>query len=220
MKKTIYNFQIVLIAILMLSSCTQKVEKQRNLSLSTPEEVGMSSDRLEILSRHMQNEIDEGNTPGITTMIARHGEIVHFETYGYQDIENKKPINENTIFRIYSMTKPVTGVALMMLYEEGKFRLSDPVSKYIPEFKGMKVVDDYWSPNPELVDAEHEMTIRELMSHSAGFSYGIFGDTYVDKLYHEADVLNYQSTLKDMVLRCLKFHCYINQGRGTSIVSR
>lgn len=212
MKNTIY-FQIFLITTLLVS-CAQKVEKQRNLSRATPEEVGISSERLRVLSEAMQNEIDEGNTPGITTMIARHGEIVHFETYGYQDIANKTPIDENTIFRIYSMSKPITGVALMMLYEEGKFTLSDPVSKYIPEFKGMKVVDDYWSPNPELVDAKHEMTIRELMSHSAGFTYGIFGDTYVDKLYREADVLNYHSTLKDMATSLSKIPLLYQPGGG------
>ena len=156
----------------------------------------MSTERLERLKNHMQNEIDDGNAPGITTMIARHGKIVHFETYGYQDIANKIPIDKNTIFRIYSMTKPVTGVALMMLYEEGKFQLSDPVSKYIHEFKEMKVVENDHDRNPKLVDQEHEMTIREIMTHSAGFTYGLFGNTYVDSLYRDADTLNYHATLK------------------------
>jgi CubicO group peptidase (beta-lactamase class C family) len=213
MKKSIYNIITLLFAVMLLSACTQKVE-QRNLSLATPEEVGMSSERLERLTQVMQNEIDEGNTPGITTMIARHGRIVHFETYGYQDIENQIPIDENTIFRIYSMTKPVTGVALMMLYEEGKFHLSDPVSKYIPEFKGMKVVENYHDRNPELVDAEHEMTIREIMSHSAGFSYGIFGNTYVDSLYRDADVLNYHSTLNEMAMSLSKTPLLYQPGKG------
>ena len=111
MKKIIYNIPIFLVAFMLLQACSQTVE-QRNLSVATPEEVGMSTERLERLKNHMQNEIDDGNAPGITTMIARHGKIVHFETYGYQDIANKIPIDKNTIFRIYSMTKPVTGVAL------------------------------------------------------------------------------------------------------------
>jgi CubicO group peptidase (beta-lactamase class C family) len=203
MKKTVHNFLHTLVVLILFSACTEKVEL-RNLSMATPEDVGMSSERLERLTQAMQNEIDEGNTPGITTMIARHGKIVHFETYGYQDIENKIPIDKNTIFRIYSMTKPVTGVALMMLYEEGKFHLSDPVSKYIPEFKGMKVVENYYDRNPKLVDAEHEMTIREIMSHTAGFTYGVFGNSYVDSLYRAADVLNYHSTLKDMAMSLSK----------------
>ena len=199
MKKIIYNIPIFLVAFMLLQACSQTVE-QRNLSVATPEEVGMSTERLERLKNHMQNEIDDGNAPGITTMIARHGKIVHFETYGYQDIANKIPIDKNTIFRIYSMTKPVTGVALMMLYEEGKFQLSDPVSKYIPEFKEMKVVENDHDRNPKLVDQEHEMTIREIMTNSAGFTYGLFGNTYVDSLYRDADTLNYHATLKEMAI--------------------
>ena len=198
MKRINNSVWMILFTLLLIStSCEQVVE--RNLAMATPEEMGMSSERLERLTQAMQKEIDEGNVPGITTMIARHGKIVHFETYGYQDIEKKIPIEENTIFRIYSMSKPITGVALMMLYEEGKFHLSDPISKYIPEFKGLKVAENAWDPETELVDQKHEMTIRELMSHSAGLSYGIFSDSYVDKLYREADVLNYHSTLKEMV---------------------
>lgn len=213
MKNTHYNLIHILIVLILISACTQKVE-QRNLRLATPEEVGMSAERLERLTQAMQNEINEVNTPGITTMIARHGKIVHFETYGYQDIENQIPIDKNTIFRIYSMTKPVTGVALMMLYEEGKFHLSDPVSKYIPEFKGMKVVENYYDRNPKLVDAEHEMTIREIMSHSAGFSYGIFGNTHVDSLYLDADVLNYHSSLKEMAMSLSKIPLLYQPGKG------
>jgi CubicO group peptidase (beta-lactamase class C family) len=183
--------------LLLAVSCNQVQE--RDLAVATPEEMGMSSERLERLESAMQKEVNQGNVPGITTMIARHGKIVHFETYGYQDIDQKIPVEENTIFRIYSMTKPVTGVALMMLYEEGKFRLSDPVSKYIPEFMDLKVAKNPWDPDTELMDQKHEMTIRELMSHSAGLSYGIFSNSYVDKLYREADVLSYHSTLKKMV---------------------
>lgn len=198
MKNIRYSFLLGIVSILLITSCSENIEK-RNLDIATPEEVGMSSERLERLNQAMQKEIDEGNTPGITTMISRHGKLIHFETFGYQDIENKIPVDKNTIFRIYSMSKPVTGVALMILYEEGKFSLSDPVSKFIPEFKGLQVIKDPDDPNSEIVKAKHEMTIRELMTHSAGLSYGVFSDTYVDKLYREADILNYNSTLKEMV---------------------
>jgi CubicO group peptidase (beta-lactamase class C family) len=198
MKKEKNQFLVIVAAVLLLISCVEKVE-QRNLSLATPEAVGMSTERLDRLIQSMQKEVDEGNTAGISTMIARHGKIVHFETYGYQNLESNIPIDKNTIFRIYSMSKPITGVALMMLYEEGKFNLSDPVSKYIPEFKGLKVVENTLDPNPKLVNAEHEMTIRELMSHSAGLSYGAFSNTNVDSLYREAELLNYNSTLKKMI---------------------
>jgi len=101
-QKSHYILLPLFVAVLLISACTQNVEL-RNLSMSTPEDAGMSSERLERLSQAMQNEIDERNTPGISTMIARHGKIVHFETYGYQDIENKIPIDENTIFRIVGL---------------------------------------------------------------------------------------------------------------------
>jgi CubicO group peptidase (beta-lactamase class C family) len=198
------RISITLLASLLLTfllfSCVEQPDL-RNLSPATPEAVGMSSERLDRLKQHMQKEVDEGNTPGITSMIARHGKIVHFETYGYRDLENKVPIEKNTIFRIYSMTKPVTGVALMMLYEEGKFRLSDPVSKYIPEFKDLKVVVDPWQKGPDidLEDVNHEMTIRELMSHTAGFTYGLFSYYNVDYMYQAANLLDYHSTLKEMI---------------------
>jgi len=212
--KRIYLYgHVLLVTGLLLSSCVAPVE-QRNLGLASPEDVGMSSERLDRLSQAMQHEIDEGNVPGISTMVARHGKIVHFETYGYQDTENQVPIDENTIFRIYSMSKPITGVALMMLYEEGRFSLSDPVSKFIPEFKGLKVVENWVDLEPKLVEAKHEMTIRELMSHSAGLSYGIFSDTYVDKLYREADVLNYHSSLHEMAMSLSKIPLLYQPGEG------
>ena len=115
MQKEKNQFLLIVATVLLLVSCVEKVE-QRNLSLATPEAVGMSSERLDRLIQSMQKEVDEGNTAGISTMIARHGKIVHFETYGYQNLESNIPIDKNTIFRIYSMSKPITGVALMMLY--------------------------------------------------------------------------------------------------------
>ena len=121
MEKSKIKFLVTVAIVILLVSCEEKVA-QRNLNMSSPEAVGMSSERLDRLTQSMQKEVDEENTAGITTMIARHGKIVHFETYGYQDIESNIPIEENTIFRIYSMSKPITGVALMMLYEEGKFK--------------------------------------------------------------------------------------------------
>ena len=104
------------------------------LPRTAPEQAGMSSERLERLSAAMQNLVDEGRLAGITTMIARRGKVVHFGTFGHQDLAAGKPMAEDSIFRIYSMTKPITSVALMLLYEEGLFRLSDPVEKFIPEF--------------------------------------------------------------------------------------
>ncbi|MEH6910458.1 MAG: serine hydrolase domain-containing protein [Oceanicoccus sp.] len=193
------------IIVLLLAACTATspvlapVENPDSLSSVAPENVGLSSERLERLSSSMQALIDSGQLAGMTTMIARDGKVAHFDTYGYQDIATKTPMTEDSIFRIYSMTKPITGVALMMLYEEGKFRLSDPVSKYIPELKGLKVAAGKGEKGPLLEDANHEMTIRELVSHSAGLTYGLFSPSQVDKMYNDVAVLDPQSTLKDMI---------------------
>ena len=188
-----------------LTACDQSradvpLQGPRDLATVAPEEVGMSSDRLERLNGAMQGLVDDGLLAGITTMISRHGKVAHFGTFGHQNIEDGALMSEDTIFRIYSMTKPITGVALMILYEEGKFRLSDPVHRYIPEFEGLVVAkEDGPNGQPITEPADHPMTIRELMAHTAGLSYGIFSQSQVDALYNEANVLDNNSTLKDMI---------------------
>jgi CubicO group peptidase (beta-lactamase class C family) len=159
----------------------------------------MSSERLGKLHEAMQGLVEEGRLAGITTMIARHGRIADFRTYGYRDIEADDPMAEDDIFRIYSMSKPITGVALMMLYEEGKFRLSDPVRRYIPEFADLKVAASWGPEGPVLEDADHAMTIRELMTHTAGLAYGIGDPHPADRLYASEGVLDSSGTLEDMI---------------------
>jgi CubicO group peptidase (beta-lactamase class C family) len=176
----------------------------RNLAVVTPEEVGMSTERLSRLSRAMQELVDQGRLAGIVTMLVRHGKIAHFETFGHQEISSSTPMAKDSIFRIYSMSKPITGVALMMLYEEGKFRLSDPVAKYIPEFKDLKVAAGVGKNGPIVEDTDHPMTIRELMTHTAGLTYGYFSKSQVDDMYVKAGVLDPNSTLKDMILKLSK----------------
>ena len=169
------------------------------LSRAAPEAVGLSSERLERLSGAMQGMVDEGRVAGITTLVARHGKVAHFGAFGAQDREAGKPMAEDSIFRIYSMTKPITSVALMLLYEEGRFRLSDPVEKYIPEFKDLPVAVGEDENGVVTEPADHPMTIRELMSHTAGLSYGIFSESPVDKLYRDAEILHPDSTLREMI---------------------
>lgn len=170
------------------------------LPVGAPEDVGMSSDRLTRLDTAMQGLIDDGQLAGMTIMLARRGRVVHSARFGMRDIEAGDPMPEDAIFRIYSMTKPITGVALMMLHEEGKFRLSDPVAKYIPEFAGLKVATGVADDGTILVeDADHPMTIRELMSHTAGLTYGLFSGSAVDSVYREVGVLDRDSTLEDMI---------------------
>ncbi len=170
----------------------------QGLPTATPEEVGISSKRLERINTLMQHYVDEKKLAGAVTLVARRGKIVHFERFGMMDIEANQPMQLDTIFRIYSMTKPITSVAVMMLYEEGRFQLNDPISKFIPELKGLKVVKNVTASGIELVEAEREITIRDLLIHTSGFPYG-FGDGPVDQMYQKAKLLAPDSTLKEMV---------------------
>ena len=173
---------------------------ERDLAIVEPAAVGMSAEGLAELGAAMQGFVDRGELAGVVTVVARHGKIAHFETYGMQDIASGVPMAKDTIFRIYSMTKPIAGVALMTFYEEGRFDLDDPVAKFIPEFADLKVAK---APGPDgqpiVEDANHPMTIRELVSHTAGLTYGFFSRSQVDTLYMQANVLDRDSTLKDMV---------------------
>lgn len=152
-----------------------------DLKKARPESVGMSSDRLERIRPIMQAYIDEGQLAGITTMISRRGKIVHQETVGKLNLTTGEALQSDSLFRIYSMTKPIVSVALMQLYEQGKFQLDDPVAKHLPAFKDVEVLVD-----GVRVKAKHAPTIREVMSHTAGFTYGVFSNSDVDKLYREA----------------------------------
>ena len=136
---------------------------------AVPEEVGMSAARLDRIAPVMQRWVDDGKIPCALTMIAREGRLVHFEKFGMQDVATSKPIEFDTIFRIYSMTKPITSVAVMMLYEEGRFQLNTPVSEFIPAFKDMKV---YANHGDAIVDAEREVTVKHLLTHTSGLIYG------------------------------------------------
>ena len=167
----------------------------QGLPMAVPEAVGVSAERLERIRPIMQSYVDKGNLPGFLTVVARRGKIVHFETIGMQDVENSKPVELDTIFRIYSMSKPITSVAVMMLYEEGHFQLGTPVSRFIPEFGNMKV---YNEDQTEILDAEKEITIKHLLMHTAGLTYD-WGNKRASKLYKEAKIFEPGTTLADMV---------------------
>ena len=159
-----------------------------------PGEVGLSQQRLDRITRVVQQDVENGHLAGAIAVIARKGKIAYWETVGMADREAEKPMRDDTIFRIYSMTKPIVGVALMTLYEEGKFALTDPVKDSIPELGGLKVLV---GKKPTL--ARREMTVQDLMRHTAGFTYGSSGRSQVDDLYVEADILNGNDTVDDFV---------------------
>jgi CubicO group peptidase (beta-lactamase class C family) len=145
----------------------------KNPPIVKPEEVGMSSQRLERLDKVMDDYVRQGKLPGAVALIARRGKIAHYKAYGMMDIEAKKPMQKDTMFRIASMSKAVTSVAVMILYEEGHFLLTDPISKYIPEFKNSQVIEiDPETKARTLVPARREITIRNLLNHTSGITYG------------------------------------------------
>jgi CubicO group peptidase (beta-lactamase class C family) len=175
-----------------------------DLPVAKPESEGMSSERLARLSGGMKSLVDEGRLAGVVTMVARHGKLVEFDALGKRDIAADAPMQKDSIFRIYSMSKPITGVAMMMLFEDGKWQLNDPVSKYIPEFANLKVYATDEHNNMTLKDPVHPVTMRELMSHTGGFTYGFFSNTPVDKLQREADLFNTDNTLDEFIKRVAK----------------
>ena len=173
------------------------------IGIVAPESVGFSSERLANLHALIQGEVDRKELVGAVTILARHGKVVEFRTYGDRDLAAHTPITRDTIFRDYSMTKPVTGVAMMILYEQGKWLPWDPIAKYIPEFAHHKVfagVDA--AGKPILVEPDHAPTMGELMSHSAGFSYGA-GQTVVDRMYQDLGVMRSEN-LQQMVDKLAK----------------
>ena len=157
-----------------------------NMEVVAPEEVGMSSARLERIRPAMQAYVDHKGFPGISTMVARRGKLVHFEQVGRLDIESNVPMSGDAIFRIYSMTKPIVSTALMILYEHGRFQLFDPVAKYIPAFGDVKVLESDGAGGTKEVDAVRPITIRDLLLHTAGLTYGHYDDSPVCELYRQA----------------------------------
>ncbi|HTQ62167.1 MAG TPA: serine hydrolase domain-containing protein [Candidatus Solibacter sp.] len=192
----------------LLSFCAAQVFAQQSSTKGAaasdvlpvkPESVGFSSERLERLHALMQQEVDRKQLPGIVTLLARHGKVIDYRTYGVRDLATSAPMTKDTIFRAFSMTKPITGVAMMILYEQGKWLPSDPISKFIPEFTHLKVCKGVDAAgNMILEDPVHAPTMQELMTHTAGFVYGYFGNTPVDQAYKKAGVME-SKTLQEFI---------------------
>lgn len=135
---------------------------------ASPEDVGMSSAKLRNVTDLVRRYVDAGRYPGVISLVARHDKVVHVETYGRMDVERDRPMRPDTIFRIFSMTKPVASVGLMMLYEEGRFQLNDPVGDYIPEFAELKVFESGDADRYEVREPTRPMTVRDLLMHTSG----------------------------------------------------
>lgn len=195
------------------------------LQTVAPAKVGLSAERLERITNAMQADVDAGRIPGALGLVARHGKVAYFETVGEGDMEKNRAMQPDTIFRLYSMSKPITSVALMTLFEQGKFLLKDPVSKFLPELGGLEVaiedepeaqgrvfnipeegdtLGDGAIKQPDTlktVHSDHDMTVQDLLRHTSGLTYGFFGNTAVDKLYQRAGILIVDKDIKTMVAK-------------------
>jgi len=183
-----------------LVACQSTVVDAKNTA-SAAESVGFSSERLDRIAPVMQGYIDQGKLAGTLTLVAKDGKIVYLNAQGMQDKEASIPMSEDTIFRIYSMSKPVTAVAAMTLWEQGKFHMFDPIAKYLPEFANMKVYVSGSGDDMVLEDAKNPIRIIDLFMHTSGLSYGFTGSE-VDKLYQQLlskpDELNRSNILNKM----------------------
>ena len=167
-----------------------------------PEDVGLSSSRLARIGDHMKRYIDAGKIAGTLTLVARRGQVAYLEPQGHLEIERRRPVTADAVWRIYSMTKPITSVGLMMLYEEGRFQLDDPVHRFIPSWQNLRVFVGGNYPTFKTAPVERPMTIRDLLSHTSGLTYGFMERTNVDAAYRKlgvADQTRSGYTLQDMV---------------------
>jgi CubicO group peptidase (beta-lactamase class C family) len=160
--------------------------------MTSPAEVGLSSERLARIRPAISKHIGDDKIAGAVTLVARRGRVVHLECVGLMDRESNKPMQLDTILRLYSMTKPITCVALMMLYEQGRFQLFDPVSKFIPAFSHLKVYEGGAGSDVKLVDLQRPVTIRDLLTHTSGLTYHFFEYGRVEEMYRERRVTSFK----------------------------
>lgn len=178
----------IIAAACLLTGVVQAAEPA--LAEAKPESVGFSSERLAQLDRYMQGLVTSGHIPGATTLLARHGKVVAFNTYGLADPDRGVRMKEDTIFRIYSQTKVVTGVALMILFEEGRWQFDDPITLFVPEFAKLRVFKQMKPDGSmELEDLQRPPTMRELLTHAAGFAYGLDNSTPVQRAYEKSQFM-------------------------------
>jgi CubicO group peptidase (beta-lactamase class C family) len=197
----------LLVALLCL--VTTGLAQAQSLPVVKPEQVGLSSERLGRITAMLKADADKGTIPGAILLVARHGKIAAFDAVGVRDPGSKAPMTKDAIFRIYSMSKPITSVAAMTLWEDGKFNLSEPVSKYIPQLGGLKVGVEKPDPSGgkptlELVPTKRDMSIQDLFRHTSGLTYGFFGNTQVKKMYVDGKVWNDYPSSAELVDRLAK----------------
>ena len=186
----------------------------QELPTAKPENVGLSPDRLQRIGAAAQQSIDDKRIAGVVTLVVRHGRVAWFDARGMADRETGRPMQKDTIFRLCSMTKPIVSTAVMVLYEEGKFLLGDPISKYLPEFKNPRVLVKPASGPSYTIPATREITIRDLLTHTSGLTYQ--WDADLGKAYVDANVasglVQYDGTIADSVRRLAALPLLFNPG--------
>ena len=197
MKKLVILLLVFTIGFSVVNAQTKSIKNSPALSEEIPETVGISSERLARIDEMCEQAVKEENLPGIVTLVARNGKIVYWKAFGMADNQNDKTLKRDAIFRIASQSKAITSTAVMMLWEEGKFQLDDPISKYIPEFKNPQILETFkysdttFSTKP----AESEITIRHLITHTSGIGYGVIdGDERIKMIYQKAGVTDLFTT--------------------------
>jgi CubicO group peptidase (beta-lactamase class C family) len=197
----------LILSLALVAALCARVTAQ-DLQVAKPEDVGFSAERLDRITQWLRDDIAKGVIPGAVLMIVRHGKVAYFESLGVLDPETKAPMSKDAIFRIYSMSKPITTAAVMMLYEQGKITLDEPIAKYIPQFKDMQVgvetKDADGKAKLDLVAAKKPITIQDLLRHTSGITYGFFGDLMVKKAYVAAHVFDYKMNNAEFAERIAK----------------
>jgi len=212
---------IFLFATLILIGQDQSGEMSAALQVQTPESQAMSADRIQKIDAMLQVALKEGQVPGLVALIARNGKIVYHKAYGTAN-EKGDELDKNAIFRIASQTKAITSTAVMMLWEEGKFQLDDPISKYIPEFGSAEILDTYNETDGSYTTkpAEHQITIRHLLTHTSGIGYGVIdGDERFKKIYAKAEITDLFTTenisIAESVKKLAKLPLHHDPGTAT-----
>ncbi len=197
---------------------TKSIKSTPPLSESSPQSVGMSEERLATIDLMLAQSIEKNQIPGVVALIARNGKIVYYKAFGMADNETKRNLKRDDIFRIASQTKAITATAVMILWEEGKFRLDDPISKYIPEFKNAQILDSlngidttyFTSP------AKDQITIRHLLTHTSGIGYGFIDNDEFRKIYQKAGIIDAFTTkpvtIEENIKKLAKLPLHHNPG--------
>src|SRR6266571_4754210 len=184
-------------------TCLVAVSAHAQFPATSPARTGFDPARLEILHATTKRFVDEGQHAGVITLLARNGKLVDFQTYGYRDLERKLPMERDTICRVYSMSKIITSVGALMLFEDGQFNLDDPVGNYLPGLKDLKVMTAGTADAPQQEALKRPITIKHLLTHTSGLIYDFDGDDEIHKIYKRADLWS-GPDLQDFIRKCGK----------------